>query len=117
MHRLTQLVRALFLVALLALPACREQAARNAPASGDEFLRLSNVGKAQLDRGEAASAVASFEKALALQPDHPDARLNLANALLLAGDDAKARALAESVLTLERGSAPALYVAGVASRN
>ena len=113
MHRLTQLVRALFLIALLALPACREQAARN--ASGDDFLRLSNVGKAQLDRGEAAPAAASFEKALALQPDHPDARLNLANALLLAGDDAKARALAESVLALERGSAPALYVAGVAS--
>ncbi len=113
MHRLTQLVPALFLIALLALPACREQAARN--ASGDDFLRLSNVGKAQLDRGESAPAVASFEKALALQPDHPDARLNLANALLLAGDDAKARALAESVLALERGSAPALYVAGVAA--
>ncbi len=114
MHRLPLVVRALFLAALCLMPACREKAPR-AAGGDDDFLRLSNVGKAQLDRGEAAPAVASFEKALALQPDHPDARLNLANALLLAGEDAKARALAESVLTQERGSAPALYVAGVAS--
>ena len=114
MHRLSFQICALFLAALCLLPACREKSP--APASGgDDFLRLSNVGKAQLDRGESAPAAASFEKALVLQPDHPDARLNLANALLLAGDDAKARALAESVLLLERGSAPALYVAGVAS--
>ena len=115
MHRLSPAVRALLLAALCLLPACREKVPRAATGNGDDFLRLSNVGKAQLDRGEAAPAVASFEKALALQPDHPDARLNLANALLLAGDDAKARALAESVLAAERGSAPALYVAGVAS--
>jgi tetratricopeptide (TPR) repeat protein len=114
MHRLPLRVCALFLTALLLLTACRQKSDR-AAASGDEFLRLSNVGKAQLDRGEAAPAVASFEKALALQPDHPDARLNLANAHRLLGNDAQARALAESVLTLERGSAPALYVAGVAA--
>ena len=30
-----------------------------APAGGDDFLRLSNVGKAQLDRGEAAPAAAA----------------------------------------------------------
>jgi tetratricopeptide (TPR) repeat protein len=114
MHRLPLQVCALFIAALLLLTACRQKSDRG-PASGDEFLRLSNVGKAQLDRGEAAPAVATFEKALALQPDHPDARLNLANACLLSGDDARARSLAESVLTLERGSAPALYVAGVAS--
>jgi tetratricopeptide (TPR) repeat protein len=114
MHRLPLQVCALFIAALFLLPACRQKSDR-AAASGDEFLRLSNVGKAQLDRGEAAPAVASFEKALALQPDHPDARLNLANACLLSGDDARARALAESVLTIERGSAPALYVAGVAA--
>jgi tetratricopeptide (TPR) repeat protein len=114
MHRLPLQVCALFIAALFLLPACRQKSDR-AAASGDEFLRLSNVGKAQLDRGEAAPAVASFEKALALQPDHPDARLNLANACLLSGDDARARSLAESVLTIERGSAPALYVAGVAA--
>ncbi|HWN94361.1 MAG TPA: FG-GAP-like repeat-containing protein, partial [Methylomirabilota bacterium] len=97
--------------AIFLLPACRKKEGR--VAGGDEFLRLSNVGKAQLDRGEAAPAVAAFEKALALNPDHPDAKLNLANAYLLAGEDAKARALAEAVLEQERGSAAALYVAGV----
>jgi tetratricopeptide (TPR) repeat protein len=114
MHRLPLQVCALFIAALFLLTACRQKSDR-ASAGGEEFLRLSNVGKAQLDRGEAAPAVASFEKALALQPDHPDARLNLANACLLSGDDARARSLAESVLTIERGSAPALYVAGVAA--
>src|SRR3954466_11680523 len=104
---------------LIALPlafiflfaGCRKKenaAARN----GDEFLRLSNVGKAQLDRGEAQPAIAAFEKALALNPNHPDAKLNLANACLLAGDNVRAWVAAMSVLEQEHSSAPAFYVAG-----
>jgi len=73
------------------------------------------VGKAQLDRGEGAPALATFEKALALQPDHPDAKLNLANACLLMDQPERARQLATAVLEAERSSAPAFYVAGVAS--
>ena len=103
---------ALLVIAASLLCGCGKKAA---PAGGDDFLRLSNVGKAQLDRGEAAPAAAAFEKALALQPAHPDARLNLANALLAMGDDARARSLAVAVLEQDRGSAPALYVAGVAA--
>ena len=82
--------------------------------AGDEFLRLSNVGKAQLDRAEALPALASFERALALQPNHPDAKLNLANACLLADQNERALQLATAVLASERASAAAFYVAGLA---
>src|SRR5688572_33493840 len=111
MHRLPLRLFALFLAATFLFPACRK---REMSTGGDEFLRLSNVGKAQLDRGEAQPAVAAFEKALALNPNHPDAKLNLANAYLLAGENEKARALATAVLEQERASAAALYVAGCA---
>ncbi len=112
MHRLPLKFFALFLGAILLFPACRK---KEPIAGGDEFLRLSNVGKAHLDRGETQPALAAFEKARALNPNHPDAKLNLANAHLLAGEDANARSLAASVLEQERGSAPALYVSGVAA--
>ncbi|HEY0551017.1 MAG TPA: FG-GAP-like repeat-containing protein, partial [Verrucomicrobiae bacterium] len=112
MHRLPLKFFALFLGAIFLFNACRK---KESDTTGDDFLRLSNVGKAHLDRGEVQPALAAFEKALALNPNHPDARLNLANANLLAGEDAKARTLANSVLEQERGSAPALYVGGVAA--
>ena len=110
--RLCLLFGVLLIAAVSLLCGCRQ---RNKDAGADEFLRLSNVGKAQLDRGDAAAAIAAFQKALALNPNHPDAKLNLANAFLLAGDDAQARPLAEAVLGQERNSAAALYVAGVAA--
>ncbi len=103
---------ALFLAFIFLLLGCGK---RDSATGGDEFLRLSNVGKAHLDRAEAQPALAAFEKALALNPNHPDAKLNLANAFLLAGEDSKARPLASAVLAQERSSAPALYVAGVAA--
>ncbi len=93
------------------LTACRDK--RHAGGDG-EFLRLSNVGKAQLDRGDAPAAVATFEKALKLEPAHPAAKLNLANALLLAEQNERALALAKSVAESDRNNAAALYVAGVA---
>jgi tetratricopeptide (TPR) repeat protein len=105
-------------VALLAaivflVPACRKK--QDAATGGDEFLRWSNVGKAHLDRGEAQPSVVAFEKALALNPNHPDAKLNLANAYFLAGENNKARALADAVLEQDHSSATALYIAGVAA--
>ena len=95
MHRLALRIFVLFCVGAFLFPACRK---RDMAAGGDELVRLSNVGKAQLDRGEAQPAIAAFEKALALNSNHSDAKLNLANAYLLAGEYEKARTLATAVL-------------------
>ena len=103
---------ALFLAAAFLFSGCGK---KNSGAGGDEFLRLSNVGKAHLDRGQAQPALTAFEKALALNPNHPDAKLNLANACLLAGENERARTLANAVLDQDRSSPAALYVAGVAA--
>lgn len=102
---------ALLLAALFLFPACRK---KDAAVPGNEFLRLSNVGKAHLDRGEAQPAFAAFEKALALAPDHPDAKLNLANAALLLENAPRAGELAGQVLAQEPANAAALYVRGIA---
>ena len=111
MHRLLKIFSLVAFAAFLFFGCRKKQEA----VTGDEFLRLSNVGKAQLDRGEATSAVDAFNKALALNPNHPDAKLNLANAYLLAGENERARTLAESALEQDRASAAALYVAGLAA--
>jgi len=82
--------------------------------SGDDFVRLTNVGKNYYDKGEAEKAVAAFQKALALNPTHPDAHLNLANACLLANQPENALQHAQEVLKLERDSGAAHYVRGCA---
>src|SRR5919197_209709 len=56
----------------------------------DDFGRLMAVGKNYYDKGEALKAIESFEKAVTLEPTHPDGLLNLANACLLAGQSEKA---------------------------
>ena len=111
MHRPLPKLVALLLVAAFLLPGCRKKE----QATGDEFLRWSNVGKAHLDRGEAQPALAAFEKALALNPNHPDAKLNLANASLLNENAPRAAALASSALEQEPSNPTAHYVLGVAA--
>ena len=84
-------------------------------ASGEgEFARLTNVGKNYYDKGEATKALEPFQQAVALNPSHPDAQLNLANAFLLAGQSDKAMQHAQEVLNLDRNSAAAHYVVGCA---
>ena len=83
--------------------------------SKDDFVHLTNAGKNYFDRGEADKATTAFQKALKLNPAHPDAHLNLANAFLLAGQNEQAITEAQEVLSLDRNSAAALYVLGVAS--
>src|SRR5437016_4744185 len=85
------------------------------PKPTDEFARLTNTGKNYYDRGEADKAVAALEQALALNPSHPDAHLNLACACLLANQTEKALLHAEEALKQDANSAPALYIAGCAS--
>jgi tetratricopeptide (TPR) repeat protein len=84
------------------------------PRSGsDDFVHWMNVGKNQYDQGQ-TNAIASFEKAVALQPTNPDAHLNLANAFLLANQSEKVIQAAKEVLSLDPQSAPARYLAGCA---
>src|SRR5687768_336322 len=66
----------LVLILAFTVGGCR----RKVPKAGDEFTRLTNTGKNYYDQGQADKAIASFESALKLRPDHPDAHLNLANA-------------------------------------
>jgi len=60
---------AFFSIALLLVSGCTRRA-------GDEFSRLTNLGRTYYEKGEAEKAVAPFEQALRLNPGHPDARLN-----------------------------------------
>src|SRR5580765_1706657 len=73
-------------------------------ANPDEFARWMNTGKGYYERGEATNAVDAFQKAVALQPTHPDALLNLANASLLAGQSEQTLRSAQEVLSLEPNS-------------
>ena len=80
----------------------------------DQFTRLSNLGKSQLEQGDGAKAVTFFQQALTLNPSALEAHLNLANAHLLANQsDAAIRAAAEA-LRLDANSAAAHYITGCA---
>jgi len=87
---------------------------KKAPAS-DEFLRLTNLGKSHLDRGDGVKALESFQQALRLKPTLPDAQLNVANALLLANRPEEAIAQAQKILEVDSNSAAAHYLIGCAS--
>ena len=101
----------LLAVALSFLCSC----SKTKEASGEgEFARLTNVGKNYYDKGEASKALEAFQQAVALNPTHPDAQLNLANAFLLAGQSDQAVRHAQEVLNLDRNSAAAHYVMGCA---
>ena len=86
-----------------------------APGGGDEFARMMNTGKGYFEQGDAAKAIDSFQRAVALQPIHPDALLNLANACLLAGQSERAIQFALQVLSMDPNSAPAYYIDGCAN--
>src|SRR6266542_2361932 len=83
-------------------------------SDGDEFARLMNTGKSHYEKGDATNAIEAFQRAVSLQPTHPDALLNLANACLLAGQSEDAIQYAERVLSMDPGSAAAHYIAGCA---
>src|SRR6266581_4289141 len=83
--------------------------------SGDDFVRLTNAGKNYFDKSEADKAIASFQQALKLNPAHPDAHLNLANAYFLAGQNENVIKQAQEVLNIDRNSAAAHYLIGCAN--
>ncbi len=101
----------LLLAALLHLVGCGQSGSDGGP---DEFLRLTNLGKSQLDRGDGPKAVEAFQRALALNPTLLDAQLNVASALLLANRPADALAAVQKILEVEPNSAAAHFIAGCA---
>ena len=88
---------------------------RESPLGSDEFARLMNAGKGYYERSEPAKAIERFQKAVALQPTHPDALLNLANAYLLADQSDNAIAKAREVLSMDSSEAAAHYLIGCAN--
>ena len=104
-----------FLTVTLAtlLAGCSRQAGTDS-ANDSEFLRLMNVGKSLYEKSDAAKAIEAFQKAVSLDPANTDARLNLANAHLLAGDANGALQQATEVLNVEPNSAAAHFVLGCA---
>lgn len=91
------------------------QLSGTAATAEDAFLKLSNSGRNYYERGEAEKAVKLFEEALKLQPSNLDALLNLANALLLAGQPDLAAPRAEAALLLDPNQPAAHYLIGCAA--
>lgn len=102
---------ALLLTLMLVLVACKKS---TPPAAPDEFTRLTNLGKSQLEQGGAVKAVELFRQALALHPAMPEAQLNLANAHLAANQSEAALKQAAEILKADPNSAAALYIEGCA---
>ncbi len=81
---------------------------------GDAFERLMTRGAGYLERGDATNAIAVYSQAVAFAPESLDARLNLANAYLLAGEDQKVIEQCHEALNLDHESGAAYYLMGVA---
>src|SRR5689334_21027100 len=59
----------------MGLVGCKKQATES-----DDFTRLTNLGKSQIEAGDAAKAIDLFKRALTLNPTLAEAQINLANA-------------------------------------
>ncbi|RME95650.1 MAG: tetratricopeptide repeat protein [Verrucomicrobia bacterium] len=96
-----------------ARPGSPQSAAESASAE-DRFVQWMNTGKNYYDQGQTAQAIEAFQKAVELQPTRVDARINLANAFLLANQPEAALEHALKALEFDRNAAAAYYVAGCA---
>src|SRR5688572_10563528 len=94
------------------LSGCTEK--KETAARVDEFVRLMNVGKSHYEKADSSKAVEAFERAVALAPANIDARLNLANAYLLAARPTEAIQQAQEVVKLDPKAAAAYYIEGCA---
>lgn len=105
----------MLLALCLGLIACGRNDEK-APAAdpSERFFRLMNTGKNYMDQGQAAEAIKVYQEAVDIAPADPDARLNLANAHLLAGNAEQAITQADQVLALDHNSAAAHFVKGSA---
>lgn len=86
-------------------PALIEQAIRLSPRDPRMINWLYILGTAQLQMGHAAAAIATFRKALVLNPDHFISQCNLAAAYLAAGHDSEARDALTAARRMAEGAA------------
>lgn len=80
----------------------------------ERFQKFSTQGKGLHESGEASKAVEAFRQAVALLPTHPDARQNLATALLRANDPVGAAEQASELIRLNQNLGAAHYLLGAA---
>src|SRR5262249_17374004 len=83
------------------------------PLRSDPFDRLMTRGAGYLEKGDATNALAIYAQAVRLVPESLNARLNLANAHLLADDNQKAIEQCQQALKLDHDSAEAYYLMGL----
>ncbi len=98
---------ALLLSTMVLLLSCR-------PRTEDQFTRLMVRGNGYLEKADATNAISVYSQAVKLAPENLDARLNLANAYLLAGDSPKVIEQCQQALDLDHNSAAAYYLMGCA---
>src|ERR1019366_1936117 len=80
----------------------------------EDFARLMNLGKAQLENRTSAKAIESFTAALKLEPDSAPALRNLARARMLANENEEALKLLARARNIEKESAATSYLSGLA---
>src|SRR5438045_2860638 len=90
------------LMVAASIPACSKKGA-------DQFTQLMTRGNGFFEKGDTTNAIATYLKAVTLSPESFDARLNLANAYLLAGEAPKVIDQCQQVLNLDHNSAAAYY--------
>ena len=81
-----------------------ETVATEGGEGASRYLALVFLGQAHQRAGRGDAAVATFQRALELEPNGQAAALGLAHALLVRGDTARAAAAAERALSGERSS-------------
>lgn len=82
--------------------------------NGGDLTQLMSRGNGYLEKGDATNAMAAYSQVVKLAPDNPDARLNLANACLLADESSNVVEQCRQALNLDHNSAAAYYLMGCA---
>lgn len=82
--------------------------------SSEQFEREMTAGQGALEKREATNAITAYSKAVQLAPESIDARLNLANAYLLANQNEEVIQQCRQVLNLDHSQPAAYYLMGCA---